>query len=87
MLEFPSIKPKAGDVLVASREDSWGHVAEYRGDIEADDDTVRIEFGEREELPFGRDTFEATVNGNETGIHIDLVTEVFGLADSLEYQR
>lgn len=87
MLSYPNLKPEWGDTLIAFRDESWGHVADHCDDIEPDDYSIEIEMGDRLPQPHGDDTFDATVNGNETTIHIDLLTDIFQLADSLVYKR
>jgi hypothetical protein len=86
MLDYPNAAPQPGDALAAERDGSWGHLADHWQEIDAEK-PIRIEFGERCEQPLGQDTWHATVNGVECHLHIDVVTDIFQLADSLTYER
>jgi len=86
MLDYPNVAPEPGDSLEAMRKESWGHLAEDWPEIDPEE-PVSIEFGERYDQPHGQDTFRATLNGVERPLHIDVVTDIFQLADSLTYER
>lgn len=86
MLDYPNAAVKSGDRLVASRDDSWGHVAEMYDSIDPDGPIV-VEFEGRADRPDQYDHFDGTVNGSDVVVHIDLITEVFQLADQLTYER
>jgi hypothetical protein len=86
MLDYPNLAPAPGDTLEAERDDSWGHLARHWDEIDSDE-PISIEFGERYGQPHGQDTWHATLNGVECPLHIDVVTDIFHLADSLSYER
>jgi len=87
MLSYPNLAPEAGDILIAGKKDSWGHTADGRPEIDHSDNEIEIVMGERLDQPHGEDTFNALVNGSAAQIHIDLITDIFQLADELRYSR
>jgi hypothetical protein len=86
MLHYPNVAPEPGDRIEAKRDGSWGHLADGWDPIEPND-AITIEFGERCDMPYGDDTWHATINGTEHPMHMDVVTDIFQLADSLTYER
>jgi hypothetical protein len=86
ILYTPDYDPKKGDQITAEREETWGHLAQS-APIDEDEDMVIVTIGERLDVPRGWDTFEAIVNGEETTIHIDTLTDLVGLADALKLER
>jgi hypothetical protein len=86
ILYTPNYDPKKGDQITAEREETWGHLAQS-APIDEDEDMVIVTIGERLDVPRGWDTFEAIVNGEETTIHIDTLTDLVGLADALKLER
>lgn len=82
----PNYNPKKGDDIVAERTDSWGTVTEM-APIDEDEDVILVTIGERLDVPRGKDTFKAIVNGEETEVHIDFITDVIAAADALRLKR
>ena len=85
MLYHPNVSIESGDTLVAEA-DNWGHLADTWDEIPIEGE-VAIEFGGRCDRPLGNDTYQATVNGTEMPVHIDIVTEIFSIGDSVTFER